>query len=100
MQNCSVHWMMQNIRLIDIKKLMFCLTQCKLKNLNFNSYIYILYCELNMPYNLTVIHPVPLVTLLKWFILFVTGVLEQPDSESLVHNSITICSLRHVMVIQ
>ena len=38
-----------------------------------------------MLYNLTP-SPVPLLTLLKYFILFVTGVLEQPSSQTLVHN--------------
>ena len=32
----------------DIKMLMFCIIQCKLKNLNFNPYIYILYYQSNI----------------------------------------------------
>ena len=32
----------------DIKKLMVCIIQCKLKNLNFNPYIYILFYQSNI----------------------------------------------------
>ena len=58
MQIFSLHWMMQNIRLFnvceahwllrDIKKLMFCIIQCKPKKLHFNLYIYILNYQSNI----------------------------------------------------
>ena len=61
----SLHWMIQNIRLFmsvkpkggllrDIKKTnVFLHYPVQAKHLNFNPYIYILYYQSNMPYNLT-----------------------------------------------
>ena len=71
----------------DIKKLMFCIIQCKLKIcisiLIFTFYIinqiYIIIFYLNA-----------LVILEKWNILFVTEVFEQPGNESPVHNHVAI----------
>ena len=45
-----------------------------------------------MPYNLTLS---PACYPLNWYILFVMGVLEQPASETFVHNPMTIPQLRH-----
>ena len=63
--------------------------------MNFNPYIYILY--INQIY-LIIFHPTPLVTLIKWNIVFVTEVLEQPGSETRVHNVVTIHELCHANV--
>ena len=41
---------------------------------------------------------IPLVTLIKWNIVFVTEVLEQPGSETPVHNVVTIHELCHTNV--
>ena len=57
--------------------------------MNFNPYIYILYYQIH----LIIFYPTPLVTLIKWNIVFVTEVLEQPGSETPVHNVVTICEL-------
>ena len=97
-------WIMQNIRLFivgDITKLMFCIIQWRhlkanvlhhpvqAKNLNFNPYIYILYYQSNI--YLTIFHTNLLVILVKWNILFVTKVFEQPANKSPVHNVEAIC---------
>ena len=65
------------------------------KNLHFNPYIYI-YIINQICY--TILHPAPLVTLLKWFILFVTGLLVQRSSKTLVHNVMAIY-VNYVMMI-
>ena len=71
----------------DIKTLMFCIIQCKLKIwisiLIFTFYI------INQTY-LIIFHPNSLVILEKWNILIVTEVLEQPANESPVHNVVAI----------
>ena len=76
----------------DIKMLKFCIIQCKLKIciliLIFTFYI------INQIY-LIIFHPKSLVILEKWNILFVTEVLEQPASESPVHNVVAIHEWRH-----
>ena len=61
------------------------------KNHHFNPFICILYYQSNMPYNLNL---ALLVIFLKRFILFVTGVLKQPSSETIVHNVMAML-LRH-----
>ena len=71
----------------DIKKANVLHHPVQAKNLHFNPYIYILYHQICR----TISHPALLVTFLKRFILFVTGVLEQPSSETLVHNVMAIC---------
>ena len=63
--------------------------------MNFNPYIYILYYQSNF---LNYLPPNPLVTLIKWNIVFVTEVLEQPGSETCVHNVVTIRELLHANV--
>ena len=63
--------------------------------MNFNPYIYILY--INQIY-LIIFHPTPLVTLIKWNIVFVMEVLEKPGSETGVRNFVTICELSHANV--
>ena len=47
---------------------------------------------------LIIFDPTPLDTLIKWKIVFVTEVLEQPGSETRVHNVVTIRELRHANV--
>ena len=44
---------------------------------------------------LIILHPTPLVTLIKWNIVFVREVLEQTGSETCIHKTVTICELRH-----
>ena len=61
--------------------------------MNFNPYIYII----NQIY-LIIFHQTPLVTLIKWNIVYVTEVLEQPGIETHAHNAVTICELRHANV--
>ena len=79
----------------DIKTLMFCIIQCKLKIwisiLIFTFYI------INQTY-LIIFHPNLLVILEKWNILIVTEVLEQPANESPVHNIVEILEWRHANV--
>ena len=79
----------------DIKTLMFCIIQCKLKIwisiLIFTFYI------INQTY-LIIFHPNSLVILEKWDILIVTEVLEQPANESPVHNVVAIREWRHANV--
>ena len=71
----------------NIKTLMFCIIQCKLKILIsiliFTFYIF------NQMY-LIIFHPNSLVILEKCNILFVTDVLEQPANEIPVHNVVAI----------
>ena len=76
----------------DIKKLMFCIIQCKLKIL-ISILIFTLYI-INQIY-LIIFHPNPLVILEKWNTLFVTEVLEQPTNENPVHNVVAIHEWRH-----
>ena len=71
----------------DIKTLMFCIIQCKLKMcisiLIFTFYIiYQIY--------LIIFHPSSLVILENENVLFVTEVLEQPANESPIHNVVAI----------
>ena len=47
---------------------------------------------------LTIFHPTLLVTLIKWNIVFVTEMLEQPGSLTRVNNVVTIRQLRHANV--
>ena len=47
---------------------------------------------------LIIFHPTPLVTLIKWNIVFVSEVLVQPGSETRIHNIETICELCHANV--
>ena len=47
---------------------------------------------------LIIFDPTPLETLIKWNIVFVTEVSEQPGSETRVHNVVTIRELRHANV--
>ena len=79
----------------DIKMLMFCIIQCKLKIwisiLIFTFYI------INQIY-LIIFHSNSLVILDKWNILFLTEVLEQPANESPVHNVVVIREWRHTNV--
>ena len=105
MQIFSLHWMMQTLGFLmsvkpegllgDIKTLMFCIIQCKLKIwisiLIFTFYI------INQTY-LIIFHPNSLVILEKWNILIVTEVLEQPANESPVHNVVAIHEWRHANV--
>ena len=63
--------------------------------MNFNPYIYILYTQSNLQYYLP---PNPLVTLIKRNIVFVIEILEQPGSETRVHNVVTTRELRHANV--
>ena len=63
--------------------------------MNLNPYIYILYYQ--SIYNIF-FHPNPLVTLIKWNIVFVMEVLEQPGNETLVHNVERIHDLRHINI--
>ena len=46
-----------------------------------------------MPY--TILHPNQLVTILKLFNLFITGLLERPVSGTLAHNMMLILELHH-----
>ena len=81
--------------LADIKTLMFCIIQCKLK-----IWILILiftFHIINQTY-LIIFHPNSLVILEKWNILIVTEVLEQPANESPVHNVVAIREWRHANV--
>ena len=48
--------------------------------------------------NLIIFDPTLLVALIKWNIVFVMEVLEQPGSETCVHNIVMICELRHTNV--
>ena len=73
MQIFSLHWMLQNIRSFNVCEAQILITFCIINRI----------CR-------TILHPSLLVTLLKLFILFVMGVLEQPASETLVHNVMTI----------
>ena len=79
----------------DIKTLMFCIIQCKLKiwisNLIFTFYI------INQTY-LIIFHPISLVILEKWNILIVTEVLEQQANEIPVNNVVAIREWRHANV--
>ena len=79
----------------DIKMLMFCIIQCKLKIwisiLIFTFYI------INQIY-LIIFQPNSLVILEKWNILSVTEVLEQPANESFVRNVVAIREWRHTNV--
>ena len=76
----------------DIKMLMFCIIQCKLKTwisiLIFTFYI------IHQIY-LIIFHPNSLAILEKWNILFITEVLEQPANESPAHNVVAIREWRH-----
>ena len=74
---------------------MFFLIQCKLK-IWVLILIYIFYI-INQT-TLIFFYPTPLVTLIQWNIVFVTEVLEQPGSETRVHNVVTIRDLRHANV--
>ena len=47
---------------------------------------------------LSILHPTPLVILIKWNIVFATEVLEQPGSETCVHNVVTVRELRRTNV--
>ena len=66
---------------------MFFIIQCKLNIcisiLTFTFYIF------NQNY-LIIVHPTPSVMQIKWNISFVTGVLEQPGSETREHNIVAI----------
>ena len=81
--------MMQNIRLLNVcearrhKKANDLYHLVQGKNLHFNPYVYILYCKSNMLYNLT---PSPDCYPVK----FLMGMLEQPSSETVVHNVMAI----------
>ena len=66
----------------DIKMLMFCIIQCKLKI--WISILIVTFYIINQIY-LIIFHPNSLVILEKWNILFVTEVLEQAENESPVH---------------
>ena len=86
MQNFS--FMMKIARLLffligDIKMQCFHHTG-EAKNLNFNSYIHILYYQSNMTNNLT---PRTVCYPHKMFIVLETGMLEQPASGTLVHGT-------------
>ena len=105
MQIFSLHWMMQTLGFLmsvkpegllgDIKTLMFCIIQCKLKIwisiLIFTFYI------INQT-NFIIFDPNWLVILEKWNILIVTEVLEQPANESPVHNVVALREWRHANV--
>ena len=79
----------------DIKMLMFCIIQCKLKI--WISILIITFYIINQTYLIT-FHPNSLVTLEKWNILIATEVLEQPANESPVHNVVAIREWRHTHV--
>ena len=49
---------------------------------------------------LNIFHPTPLVTLIKWNIVFVTEVFGEPGSKTRVLNVVAICKLRHAKVDQ
>ena len=52
---------------------------------------------INEIYNI-IFHPAPLVTLIKWNIVFVKEMLEQPGSETRVHSLVTLRELRHTNI--
>ena len=60
-------------------------------------YLLFTFYTINQIY-LIIFHPAPLVTLIKWNIVCVTEVLEQPGSETHVHNVVMIRELRHTNV--
>ena len=63
--------------------------------MNFNPYINSLYYQ---PICLIIFHPTSLVTLIKWNIVYVMEMLEQPGGKTPVHNFVTIRELRHTNV--
>ena len=79
----------------DIKTLMFCIIQCKLKI--WNSILIFTFYIINQTY-LTILHPNSQVIFEKWNISIVTEVFEQPANESPVHNVVTIREWRHANV--
>ena len=63
--------------------------------MDFNPYVYILYYQSNLQYYLpqnAASYPN------NWNIVFVMEVLEQPGSETCVHNVATIRELRHINI--
>ena len=63
-------------------------------------FIYRLYNNFFYQIYIIIFHQTPLVTHIKWNIVFVTEVLEQPGSKTRVHNVVTIRELRHANVDQ
>ena len=78
---------------------MFFIIQCKLKILI--SILIFTFYNTNQMY-LIILHPTPLVTLIKWnnVHVFVKEVLEQPRSKTRVHNVTIIYELRHATPIK
>ena len=72
----------------DIKKTNVLYHPVQAKNLNLNSYNINQICH-------TILHPNQLVTILKLFILLITGLLERPVSGTLAHNMMLILELHH-----
>ena len=72
----------------DIKTLMFCIIQCKLK-ICISILIFTFYI-INLKY-LIIFHPNSLVILEKLNLLYLTEVLEQPGNESPAHKVVSIC---------
>ena len=73
----------------DINKANVLHSPVQVKNLNFNSYIYIFILSIKYAkQSNTQVHL--LFKVIKWF-YFAKGVLELPPSETLEHNSLLIC---------